>query len=234
MTIGDPYPHDPNNPCKKCGQAHLTSLGKPSCHGHIYNSDPPRPCHKVPFGKDHGKLCKAHGGTSPALLEATKKRRAFAAIRNELDSLGGTIEVDPAEAMITCVRESAWNVAFLRKLVEPLKGGGEGPVVFEDDGEPRIDHEGLTQVTSTSMRIDPHILVKMYNEERDRLMRYSKLCADAGVEERKVRIAEAQGEWLVNTIDRVLDHLQLTEDQRIQLPAIMGRVVAELGSGDAG
>jgi hypothetical protein len=59
-------------------------------------------------------------------------------------------------------------------------------------------------------------------------VRYAKLCRDAGVQERQVQIAEAQGEWLAATVDKVLEHLNLTEEQQQALPAIMGRVVDEL------
>ena len=46
---------------------------------------------------------------------------------------------------------------------------------------------------------------------------------DAGVEERKVRIAEAQGELLAEVIKAILGDLGLTKKQQSEAPAIVRR-----------
>lgn len=232
------HPHDP--PCTKCGQAHFTKKGKPACHGHIYNSDPPVPCKAQPYDREFGTLCGMHGGKAFHVRNASQRRRGLAAIKTELDSLGCDVDVEPAEAMIIMVRESAANVVYLRSLVQELSGkvGSEGPVVIDEDGVARVDPawvgDGIAQRTDPdTWKSETHVLVRMYNEERERLVRFSKLCRDAGVDERMLQIAEQQGEWLVTTLDRVLEHLELTDEQRGKLPAIMGRVVSEIEAGNA-
>lgn len=62
----------------------------------------------------------------------------------------------------------------------------------------------------------PHILVTMWNEERDRLARYCKLAIDAGIAERQVRVAEAQARMLAGVITAVLEDrkLKLTPKQQ--------------------
>lgn len=230
-------PHDPENGkgCKRCDDPHMQLNGKASCHSHIYNSDPPIACRANPVDGEYGSVCRSHGGTAPRQVNMAKKRRGLAAIHTEMGRLGGQIDVDPSEAMIIMVREAASNVVFLRGLVEQLHGevGAEGPTIIDDNGVAKVSDAwvgaGVAQRTSPDdWKADPHVLVKMYNDERDRLVKYAKMCRDAGVDERMVQIAEAQGMWLVSAIDRVLDHLNLSPGQREQLPAIMGQVVNEL------
>jgi hypothetical protein len=188
------------------------------------------------FPTHGGYVCNRHGGNLPQVKAAARVRQGLAAIKTELTSLGGQLDVDPAEAMLSMVREAAWNVVYLRELVSLLK-----PAVDDGEGNFVVDEDGVTRLSATFVgagigvrqspddwKADYHVLVKYYNEERDRLVRYAKLCRDAGVQERQVQIAEAQGEWLAATVDKVLEHLNLTEEQQQALPAIMGRVVDEL------
>lgn len=181
-------------------------------------------------------VCDWHGGSGDHVDNAVVKRQALAKIKLELTSLGGQIDIEPTEAMLVMVREAAWNVAYLRSLVAELRGHVEDeqrPVVIDEEGVARVDPAwvgaGIAGRTSPDdWKADPHVLVKMYNDERDRLVKYAKLCRDAGVEERYVQIAEAQGVWLTQMLDRVFTQLLLTPEQQEQLPAIMGQIVDEL------
>lgn len=147
------------------------------------------------------------------------RRLALATIREELSAMGGQIDVDPGEAMLVMVKEAAFNVAFLRAKVEQLQQGwgdnATGIVGYEDHGK-----AGLAQ--------REHILVEMYDKERDRLVRYAKMCRDAGIEERRIQVMEEQGRWLTRTLDLVLERLELSDDQLAALPLIMRGVIAQL------
>ena len=60
----------------------------------------------------------------------------------------------------------------------------------------------------------PHVLVQMWNQERDRAARFAKLALDAGVVERQVRISEQQGAMLAKVIEATFFDLELSEAQR--------------------
>ncbi len=62
----------------------------------------------------------------------------------------------------------------------------------------------------------PHVLVQMWNQERDRAARFAKLALDAGVVERQVRLAETQGQIIAQIFTAVLDDdtLGLSRAQR--------------------
>lgn len=183
----------------------------------------------------YGTLCASHGGRRDVVRKKAAERRGLAAIRDDLDRLGCIIDVEPSEAMLIMVRESAANVVYLRGLVQQLKGtvGDAGPVLMDEEGVARVSPawigDGIAQrVDPNNWRSEPHVIVRMYNEERERLVKFAKLCRDAGVDERMVQIAEQQGQWLANMLDNVFASLELSEKQQNQLPAIMGKIIAEL------
>ena len=63
----------------------------------------------------------------------------------------------------------------------------------------------------------------VYGEWIDRSAKHAKLALDAGIEERKVRIAEAQGELLASVIKAILGDLDLNKKQQADAPAIVRR-----------
>lgn len=80
--------------------------------------------------------------------------------------------------------------------------------------------------------------MKLYNDERDRLARFSKLALDAGVAERQIQIAEQQGTILAQTLLAVFGDttLGLTPDQQQLARTLAGRhlriVAARMPSDD--
>lgn len=161
-----------------------------------------------------GTVCRFHGGSSKKVKAAAARRLALGEAKGELERLGVPIDVEPAEAMLAMVAEAAGNVAFLRRRVQELDqllGGYDGndalqalAVLGSSKGEWREIEAGPPAIAG---RIDPHnwraerhVLVAMYDDERERLVRWSKACRDAGVEERRVVLAEEQGRQLASVL----------------------------------
>jgi len=213
--------------CEKCGKVHVTRHGTPACSAHKAGS-PQEPCKRPPM--KGLRVCRVHGGATPNARKASQQHKAEAAVKRELLKLGYERDVSPSDAMLEQVREAAHNVAVYRTIVRLLL-----PEV--DQGELEADAAtGFTRLGQTlAVRVDPekfhaepHVFVSMYDKERDRLVKYAKMCRDAGVEEARVRIAEEQGQWLVRTIDMVFTRLQLTPEQADLLPTVMMEVIGEL------
>lgn len=172
-----------------------------------------------------------HGGTTPQVQRATIRAMAQLEAQSLLDAeveargLGFSLPVEPAEAMLAMVREAAGNVAVLRSLVATLSrdsvslGTDALAVNLGSEKEPN--------------KAVPHVWVTMYDAERERLVRWAKLCRDAGVEERLVVIAEQQGEAVVNLMDAVLARLDLSDAQRELIPAAVSGAIGELTAGAA-
>ena len=73
---------------------------------------------------------------------------------------------------------------------------------------------------SSSWRSDYSASMPCTASGSTRSARHAKLTLDAGVEERKVRIAEAQGELLAGVIKAILGDLGLNKKQQTDAPAI--------------
>lgn len=145
--------------------------------------------------------CKRHGGAT-----ATHNRKAEVELaRLECIKLGVPIGIDPGEALVQQVWESAGNVAFYRELVQQLPiHPGDDEFVPPDRGSEAQGYwlRGEPGVYGKTYHVSgiptgegkPHVLVQLYNEERKHLAAVASAALKAGVEERRVRIAEDLGD----------------------------------------
>lgn len=106
--------------------------------------------------------------------------------------LGRSIETTAADALISGVCEAAGNVEFYRGLVERL-----GPAEILASGSP-------------TGRIEPHVWVRLYNEERDRLANFSDVAHKAGIEEHKLRWVEEDARTIFGAMYRAMTKAGLT------------------------
>ncbi len=169
-----------------------------------------QPCKAWPI--KGAEVCRVHGGRAPQVKAAAKRRRVLGEAQEELNRLGVPIEVDTAEAMLQMVYEAAGNVAFLRKRIQQLEQGGRLTGDFDADDVVSALGAEDNRRASIAGRVDPknwkgepHVLVTMYNEERERLVRWSKSSRDANVEEHRVKLAERQGEMLARVLRVLLE-----------------------------
>ncbi len=169
------------------------------------------PCERpAGWGTSHPGIgcCKNHGGSTPTHERAAQKEVA----RRECATLGIPIEVDPGDALIGELWETAGNVAFYRQLVQQFPAHPEPDewVEPEPDEEKLLDgppdeetkghwRRGAPGVYGPTYHVSglptgeakPHILVQLYNDERRHLKDVAAAALRAGVEERRVRMAEA-------------------------------------------
>ena len=174
-----------------------------------------------------GNVCHYHGGAAPQVRAKADQRIIEQRVWELIDRMGISVETTPEEALLQQVWEAAGNVALLRKLVANLEAAVSTGMVRTTGV---LKEPGIAVPTGNPNRRNeaaPHVLVRMYNEERERLVRFSKACIDAGVSERLVRLAEKQGELLVGVIEAVLadKELGLTPSQKeIGKKAIAGQL----------
>ncbi len=67
----------------------------------------------------------------------------------------------------------------------------------------------------------PSIWYTLYSRERDHLVKVAAAAIKAGVEERKVRLAEQQGDLVALVIRRILTDLHLTPQQIDLVPTVV-------------
>lgn len=150
--------------------------------------------------------CHLHGGGTPQARRAAGRRVAIEAARREALRLGGSVDANPLDVLLEAVREAWSNVAAYRLAVSTLD------VTVSRDGAVAVP-EHFDDKDSRDPAL-AHILVDLYNSERDRATRYAKLAIDAGVEERLVRVQESQAAEAWAAVTAGLEEAVLTEEQR--------------------
>ena len=162
--------------CPKCGQEHDPRR----CIGHSQG----RPCKLFPV--KGAKVCHKHGGRAPQVKAAAKRRLQAKSAERAVITFGLPRQIDPHSALLEELHRVAGVVAWL------------------SDEIARLDADEITQFDMTGRFEKPSVLVEMYGDERDRFTRVAKAAIDAGIEERRVKLAEAQGEQLGQVIRNVL------------------------------
>lgn len=158
-----------------------------------------------------GTVCRNHGGRAPQTANAASRRLALGEAIAELDRLGRPHQIDPAEAMLEMVYEAAGNVAVLRRLVQQLEmqvDDHPGGLVDDFADDPDLESQSLRamghgiagRMDPTNWKTAPHVWVTMYDAERERLVRWAKACRDAGVDERRVQLAEDRGAQIAQVL----------------------------------
>ncbi len=196
----------PDGECTECGQLHHDRFGNVSCSGHVrYDRSTyvpgqprkplpePRPCTRNPVAG--ATRCQVHG-VNQAVKAAGEQRvteqRAAAAMRR----FGGPIDTTPTEALLDTVKWTAGYVSWLREKVSSAK------------------HDlALTQRSTQTGKREESAWLDLLGKWSDRLVKVCEAAIRAGIEERRVRIAEQQGALVADVIRKILGDLELTPEQ---------------------
>lgn len=176
------------------------------------------PCRRpAGWGTPHAGIgrCKLHGGSTRDHI----KHAAVEAAKQAVAKLNLRREVNPHVALLDEVYRAAGVVAWLDEKVRSLQEAdmvwGVAEQVEKTAGEfPGVD------TTSTA---DLNVWVKWWQQERAQLAKVAKMALDAGVEERRVKLAEQQGALLADVIRRILSDLELTPEQQQKVPTVVPR-----------
>lgn len=222
--------------CRRCKRPHVTRTGAPACTGHI--SSGPRkgePCANPPLrGAD---VCRYHGGAAGQVRAAAAARAQEAAAAAVVHTLGLQVDISPTEALLEEVRWTAGHVHWLRGKVQELHDDrthvvgpdgtweaqevdGASPLVW---GTTKVAAKGSGQFpgTDTVQTAAPSVWYQLYARERQHLVAVCAAALKAGVEERRVRLAEQQGDLVAEAIRRILDALNLTPEQQTLVSTVV-------------
>lgn len=202
--MADPYE------CPTCGQTH-----RGGCRGHKKPARGGGPCHAdVSPGFT---VCWHHGANSPQAKKAAADRVAEAEARADVARFAARTDVHPAEALLELVQYQAGIVVYWRRVVETVD---EKDLVWgETKREKGVGPEG--PIDKGTSEAAPHIAYRLLTEAQRDLERYASSALKAGVDERRVRLAEQQGALVVRVIRGVLDALHLTPEQQQLVPTVV-------------
>lgn len=166
--------------------------------------------------------CKLHGGSTPTVSRGARLTLVDRKARELMATYGLPIEISAEQGILEEVHRTAGHVAWLQDVVRNL--------------EPEDLVWGITQKKSggedwgTTEAAEPNVWLKLYREERAHL---AKVCADAircGIEERRVKLAEQQGQLVANVIRAILGDLDLTAEQQARVPDVVPRHLRNLAA----
>jgi hypothetical protein len=181
-------------------------------------------------------VCRMHGGAAPQVRRAgivrAARLEAHAAAERMVARAG--VDADPLEHLLESLHRSAalvevWGVmvAALDDHAEQqaaLHGNLRGELGYREAGSESPDElevvsrDPLLALNRSGMaQIHPYVVE--YQQALDRRARFAKLCIDAGIAERQVRIAEQQGQLLAQVIRGILTDLGVAD--RPEAPAVV-------------
>lgn len=208
---------NPGERCPTCGQVHKATVkGARPCRGHHSrnHAEPGSPCANMAMrGQD---VCRAHGGAARQNRAAAAQRIAEADAEKVLRRFGEPVETTPSEALLDAVKWTAGYVAWLRGKVAEVATDEDliwGVTRNKSGGEDR----------GTTEEAKPNAWLSLLGEWHDRLVKICSEAIRAGIEERRVQLAESQGELIVQVIRGILTDLQLTPVQEAKVAEVVPR-----------
>lgn len=159
--------------------------------------------------------CRLHGGNTRDHVNAGQRELA----RKAMDTYGLPIEINPVDALLQEVSRTAGHVAWLGERVKALT---EAEAIWSTSSvvdKTATEFPGVDRTDSATA----HAWIQLYQKERAHLVAVAKTAIAAGIAERQVKLAEAQGAMLAQVIRAVLDDLVLTPEQQARVPEIVPR-----------
>lgn len=170
--------------------------------------------------------CWLHGGASPQAEVAGVVQLA----RREALVMGQPMDdLSPEEALLECIRITGGEVRYAsERMAELDPEEAVGPTVstrplkWEKGAESpseRVEEHGPPAI---------HIWIEVRHRAMDRLVNYTKVAIAAGLEERRVKVAEQQGALLAQAVRGILadlgvaDHPEAPKTVRKHLTLIAG------------
>lgn len=198
--------------CTVCGWRGRNYVGEPcrKCGGQVQRRPCTQHCRK---GQD---VCNSHGGNAGRAIANAARRLEEADVHRRMGELLAEHHIDPAtvdanEALLQILTDSLRMRYVLQLLVAELAPYGtpayiEYPISDDESGvkvgQPTYRPAEPAGIYGPDHKGDgkPHVLMVMLADWSDRAARQAKLAVDAGIDERRVRVAEAQAEQLATVV----------------------------------
>lgn len=197
--------------CKKCGKIHLTWQGRPSCSAHQKHTNPPEPCGLNPMKGLN--VCRVHGGASPWSKKAAQQRIALMSANGEIANLMRECDIPeqhPIDGLLEVVRVSGSMMRLLTVKVGELAEEPEIQEVLEENSKTgdisikRVTNGDAFWGLDKDSQMTPHIYVQLLKTWTERYERACATALSAGIEERRVRLAEDTADTFFSALSKAV------------------------------
>lgn len=174
-------------------------------------------------------VCRHHGGASQQARAKAQERLVEERARGLMATYGRKIETTATEALLDEVQWTAGHVAWLRERVQEIEAaaapGSESALVWGVTKK-KTGGEDWGQTEEAV----PNVWLKLYQTERAHLVKVCSEAIKAGIEERRIRLAESQGQLVAHAIRAILADLGLTGEQQARVSEVVPRHLRALAS----
>lgn len=171
--------------------------------------------------------CARHGANARQVQLKAKRDLARQEMIRAMTTLGLPVDIDPAKALLDEIARTNGAVLWLRGKVQELEP--EQLAWGKTEHQDGIGPQGVVDVTTE--KAAPSVWYDLYMTERKHLAQVSAIALRAGIEERRIRLAESQGDLVAGAIRNILDALGLTDEQLARVPEIVPRALRALQDG---
>ncbi|WP_394161601.1 hypothetical protein [Galactobacter valiniphilus] len=179
------------------------------------------------------KRCRRHGGAAPQAKEKAAERVAVAKLEKEMIMLGIRDEyepVDPSTQMLHVLAATAAEERYLAQRVADLTD----PEVLTWGRSSHQEGVGpMGAVDMSTYDAVPHVLITQLRDARDRLIRYAGMCVKAGIDERRMQLAEGQAALMIGAVQRALGSVTIPGELLEQIHGAFAREFRALEGGAA-
>lgn len=178
-----------------------------------------------------GTVCRFHGGKAPQVKKAAEVRAAKISAEAQAQRMltRAGVDADPIEHLLESLHRAAALVEVWGAMVAELDDIAEreaaeretrGELGYEEDTNPKSPYELHVRSKDRLLALDRHgqagvhPYVTEYQTALERRAKFAKLCIDAGVAEREVRLYEQQVEIAHGAFEAGLAALELTEEEK--------------------
>lgn len=181
------------------------------------------PCRAKPI--TGGTRCGKHGGAAPQVQAKARERVIEQNARGILGRIDPDAPVEnPVDMLVTLIRNKGAEVSWLRGKVQSLE---EDDLIWgRTQHETGVGPEG--PIDKETFKAEQSVWWKLLRESENQLANWITAALKAGVEERKVRVAEQQGALVAGAIKQILDALNLTPSQAQLVPTIVPQALRQL------
>lgn len=163
-------------------------------------------------------VCRLHGGAAPQVRRAGAVRAARLEAHAEAERMVARagVDADPIEHLLESLHRAAALCEVWGQMVAALDAKAErearqaetlrGELGYDVDRDPASPNDLVVRpgdlLLALNYRGEAHVhpFVTEYQTALDRRARFAKLCIDAGIAERQVRLAEQQAQVMVQIL----------------------------------